>query len=638
MLTNTHTGRMDGSRVEETPESNGEKVNDEPVVPAIHTIDTTDTMDFPAKPQEDEVAGNTDQVMDTDEAIKDDPVVDTKVSDGKDGDKAGEEEKEPEEVAEAMIVSKVEAEAITVSKVEAGAMIVSKEEPKNITVSKVEVEDEPMEADTPQDEPIPLSLTKDEPLELEVAKDEPLELSVPREEPLELKVSKEEEPLELKVSKEDEPLELKVSKDDEPLELKVSKDNEPLELKVTSDQDEPLELTQDQPLELKVKSPSEAPIVNGNQSGFLPLTNGVVNGTVVNGNSFEMSQDEEEMETGDLPPLKELSAEELQEKERRIRKLRYQLEQEEMKLVLLRKIRQSQILKENDARMDGPSRDSTRVDGRIETRSALPPSLHGVSPSLHGVSSTIHHSSQSLSHTSSIHGTIPGHLPAPYPSHHSSSRSSGHHHSSSTNHLPPPSRHSMASSGHGHHSSIMSGPPAHSGHHRLDSSSSHDRHRVRDHGSRSSDPSRMSRSGVFNPPVPQIHARAHSGIPSHHGPPPGMTPAHSGHHSSRSSLPSSAVPAPAHGGHVRSTMPGSAVSSGSSRLPITTPPNVVVGYTPQAPPPPVVVKPERPVETPAQKLDKAKKAIRVNLEKTLLNLPLPKFQHLKCTLYLTSTS
>ena len=43
----------------------------------------------------------------------------------------------------------------------------------------------------------------------------------------------------------------------------------------------------------------------------------------------------------DFPPLKELSPDEVQEREKKIRKLRLQLE------LLLKKIRQSQILKEN---------------------------------------------------------------------------------------------------------------------------------------------------------------------------------------------------------------------------------------------------------------------------------------------------
>lgn len=56
--------------------------------------------------------------------------------------------------------------------------------------------------------------------------------------------------------------------------------------------------------------------------------------------------------SGDMPPLlpiKELSSEELAERERNLRKLREDLRSEEMKLVLLKKLRQSQQLKENIA-------------------------------------------------------------------------------------------------------------------------------------------------------------------------------------------------------------------------------------------------------------------------------------------------
>lgn len=50
-----------------------------------------------------------------------------------------------------------------------------------------------------------------------------------------------------------------------------------------------------------------------------------------------------------LLPIKELSSDELAERERMLRKLREELKSEEMKLVLLKKLRQSQQLKENIA-------------------------------------------------------------------------------------------------------------------------------------------------------------------------------------------------------------------------------------------------------------------------------------------------
>lgn len=48
-------------------------------------------------------------------------------------------------------------------------------------------------------------------------------------------------------------------------------------------------------------------------------------------------------------PIKELSSDELAERERSLRKYREELKLEEMKLVLLKKLRQSQQLKENIA-------------------------------------------------------------------------------------------------------------------------------------------------------------------------------------------------------------------------------------------------------------------------------------------------
>ncbi|XP_011334914.1 transcriptional repressor p66-alpha isoform X3 [Ooceraea biroi] len=71
-----------------------------------------------------------------------------------------------------------------------------------------------------------------------------------------------------------------------------------------------------------------------------PRMNGYLNGN---------ASDSDE---GDMPPLlpiKELSSDELAERERTLRKYREELKSEEMKLVLLKKIRQSQQLKENIA-------------------------------------------------------------------------------------------------------------------------------------------------------------------------------------------------------------------------------------------------------------------------------------------------
>ncbi|XP_043472880.1 transcriptional repressor p66-alpha isoform X3 [Leptopilina heterotoma] len=71
-----------------------------------------------------------------------------------------------------------------------------------------------------------------------------------------------------------------------------------------------------------------------------PRLNGYVNGN---------ASDSEEGEMPPLLPIKELSSDELAERERNLRKLKEELRSEEMKLVLLKKLRQSQQLKENIA-------------------------------------------------------------------------------------------------------------------------------------------------------------------------------------------------------------------------------------------------------------------------------------------------
>ncbi|KAK0167878.1 hypothetical protein PV327_001733 [Microctonus hyperodae] len=71
-----------------------------------------------------------------------------------------------------------------------------------------------------------------------------------------------------------------------------------------------------------------------------PKINGYVNGN---------TSDSDEGEMPPLLPIKELSSDELAERERTLRKLREELRSEEMKLVLLKKLRQSQQLKENIA-------------------------------------------------------------------------------------------------------------------------------------------------------------------------------------------------------------------------------------------------------------------------------------------------
>ncbi|XP_075216231.1 transcriptional repressor p66-beta simjang isoform X2 [Lycorma delicatula] len=72
-----------------------------------------------------------------------------------------------------------------------------------------------------------------------------------------------------------------------------------------------------------------------------PRMNGFTNG------SYESDSDEGEMPP--LPPIKELSPAEVREREKLVRRAQEELRNEEMKLVLLKKLRQSQQMKENIA-------------------------------------------------------------------------------------------------------------------------------------------------------------------------------------------------------------------------------------------------------------------------------------------------
>ncbi|KAG5872562.1 hypothetical protein JTB14_033980 [Gonioctena quinquepunctata] len=77
----------------------------------------------------------------------------------------------------------------------------------------------------------------------------------------------------------------------------------------------------------------------------------LINGTLdrkTNGN-LDYSSDSSEGEMPPLAPIKELSPAELKHRERGLRRLREELRAEEMKLVLLKKLKQSQQLKENVA-------------------------------------------------------------------------------------------------------------------------------------------------------------------------------------------------------------------------------------------------------------------------------------------------
>ncbi|KAJ9599621.1 hypothetical protein L9F63_026530, partial [Diploptera punctata] len=103
-----------------------------------------------------------------------------------------------------------------------------------------------------------------------------------------------------------------------------------------------------------------------------------LNGFATNG--FDSDTDE-----GEMPPLppsstqKELSPAELAERERGLRKLREELRNEEMKLVLLKKLRQSQQMKENIAVVPPTSQQpSSKVPQPGKTSpNVIPPLLRG---------------------------------------------------------------------------------------------------------------------------------------------------------------------------------------------------------------------------------------------------------------------
>ncbi|XP_065167046.1 transcriptional repressor p66-beta isoform X2 [Atheta coriaria] len=82
-------------------------------------------------------------------------------------------------------------------------------------------------------------------------------------------------------------------------------------------------------------------LINGSLDKEKPRTNGNAAGGY--------SSDSSEGEMPPLAPIKELSPSELRQRERGLRRLREELRAEEMKLVLLKKLKQSQALKENVA-------------------------------------------------------------------------------------------------------------------------------------------------------------------------------------------------------------------------------------------------------------------------------------------------
>ncbi|MPC19261.1 hypothetical protein E2C01_012177 [Portunus trituberculatus] len=86
------------------------------------------------------------------------------------------------------------------------------------------------------------------------------------------------------------------------------------------------------------QTPSDdTPKVNGMSNGYESDSNG----------TNDVNDNEVEEEMPPIPPMKELTPEELAEKMKLVHRLQVELRNEEMKLVLLKKVRQSQVMKEN---------------------------------------------------------------------------------------------------------------------------------------------------------------------------------------------------------------------------------------------------------------------------------------------------
>ncbi|KAJ8678770.1 hypothetical protein QAD02_014557 [Eretmocerus hayati] len=127
-----------------------------------------------------------------------------------------------------------------------------------------------------------------------------------------------------------------------------------------------------------------------------PKMNGYLNGN---------ASDSDEGDMPPLPPIKELSSEELAEREKTLKKLREELRSEEMKLVLLKKLKQSQQLKENIAavpkvpnKLPPPVTCQPVPSHSMRTGKAPPPLLRG---------------QPAPSRSSSLHGPPPGILLPP---------------------------------------------------------------------------------------------------------------------------------------------------------------------------------------------------------------------------------
>lgn len=280
---------------------------------------------------------------------------------------------------------------------------------------------------------------------------------------------------------------------------------------------------------------------------------------------LDEEDEDEDMDIDDMPPpahLKELTGSELKEHQRRIRRLKAELMNEEMKLVLLKKIRLSQLTKENISVPPpaGPPPSLSHIGGApTRTTNSVYPAPSVVPPSHHGGASTKAHQSSAYhggSSTGGRHGAIPNGIGGPPGAH---SRSNG---SRQGPVLNPPHPHHRS-----HHGPIHAPPLGLS-------SSSH-----------------RSPSAAQAPP------------PSHH-----QTNLHAAHQSLlRNSGSGSRTPLMTPPNVVMGYQVNELRAQGAGNQKTASP----------APPP-------EPQQTPAQRQAAAKLALRKQLEKTLLQIPPPK--------------
>jgi hypothetical protein len=157
----------------------------------------------------------------------------------------------------------------------------------------------------------------------------------------------------------------KVAEDTMDLSVKKSVDPKP-EPTETTTTEEPMEVTLDLSMPSSSVDSSERPNGQNQQlasdwsqntspdsrkpdteENSSQLTNGNhINGFIASDDSASVIADEE-VALPPSPKLNELSGEELRARQRKMRRLKQELRNEEMKLVLLKKLRQSQIMKEN---------------------------------------------------------------------------------------------------------------------------------------------------------------------------------------------------------------------------------------------------------------------------------------------------